>query len=547
MNILEIFNQKNLKYDRYLNDELSLPYSINDILFQQNDTISSNLINLKLNYINENFYYLYKNTLISSNVLPVTSTAIAGISSNSTNFTWYKGLSTSQFIPISTNNFYTNLDKTNLIYVLSNPSKDCFYMFLSYKTEIKVFKFDKNATTWQNVYTINEIDPGTKSYTSPNTYVGEGYDVLYYNITAFALIKNNLFVLDSERNQIVKYDATGFLKNNNILNERLVFSNTIGNYGSKESKVEFNSPTGLASYGDYLYVLDAGNCCIKMFDCDLNWKYTYRIAKDLLNLAPLDIACDSKGNIFILTNKKLFKYDNNFTTKEECILNEEQGEKYKKIIMSPTEDNIFYLMSDQSIYKRFTTRPSVDIGKYLLYLYNYDLNNEVFNGIAAVNSNKNDLVFLFSKNGNTGKVGYFIDNLNLYDILAQRDFDIYSFSDIQISGDEYLQNWVINKAISKILINHMRFRDQIIGKFIAKQDSKGNVVFENTRYLLVDELDSINFQQTLSNYVGSNELVTSGVLNRCVRIIYNIQKNILDILKSEIIDIPLLDIPISLN
>jgi len=547
MNISSELIISNIKYDRYLNDTLTLPFQLNDILFQPNDTVSCNLVNIKLKHLYDNFLYLYKNTLISSNVLPVTSTAIAGISAGATNFTWYKGLSTSQFIPISTNNLFPNVDNTNLSYILSNPSKECYYMFLSYKNEIKVFKFNKNASYFENVYSINEIDPGNKSYTSPNTYVGDGYDVLYYNITAFAAIDNYFFILDAERNQLVKYDATGFVKTNNILNERLVFVNTIGNYGSKESKVEFNSPTGLASYNKFLYVLDAGNSCVKKFDIDLNWKYTYRLSKDLLNLKPIDISCDIEGNIYILTDKKLFKYNNTFTTKEAFELNTINGDIFKKIIMSQAESNVFFLLTNKNVLKRFTSNPGIDIGKYLLFLFNYDLENDINNALSLYKDNNNDLVFLFSKNNNTGKIGFFIDNINLYDILAQRDFDIYSLKDTTINGDEYLQSWVINKTISKILINHMRFRDQIIGKFIARQDEKGNVVFDNTRYLLINELDSINFQQTLSNYIGANELVTSGVLNRCIRNIYNIQANLLNILKSEILNFPTLDIPITLN
>ena len=103
MNISTVFNSFNLEYDRYLEERLSLPYNINEILIQSNDTVSANLINLKLNHLYKNFLFLYKNSLIASNVIPVTSIAIAGISAASTRFTWHKGLSTSQFIPISTN------------------------------------------------------------------------------------------------------------------------------------------------------------------------------------------------------------------------------------------------------------------------------------------------------------------------------------------------------------------------------------------------------------------------------------------------------------
>ena len=75
----------------------------------------------------------------------------------------------------------------------------------------------------------------------------------------------------------------------------------------------------------------------------------------------------------------------------------------------------------------------------------------------------------------------FRDNINLYDILAVRDFDIYTFDQIKVSGDEYLQNWVINKALAKMIVNLMKYRDQLIGKFIAKQDVRSNVGVSQSR------------------------------------------------------------------
>jgi hypothetical protein len=541
MTISQEFAANNLVYDRYLGEELALPYSYDYIKVQPNDTVSEGLINLKLSHLHENMLYLYKNTLVSSNLIPVSGTAIAGVTASSTNFTWYRNLSTSQFISISSNPQNVGVDKTNLMVTIKNTGAGLYYAFLAYQNKIKVFKFDEAATYLQNVYTINEIDPGTS-----NT---DGYNVNYINLTGFATIDYFLYVLDAERNQLIKYDATGFFITNNILNERLVYVDSIGNYGEKESKAEFKSPTGLASYNKYLFVLDAGNSCVKKYDKDLNWQYTYRLSKDLLNLNALDIACDSEGNIFILTNTKIIKYNNTFTTKQEFLheVFNESGEIFKKIVISQTDNNIFYLISNKNVYKKFATRPEPTVGKYLLYLYKYDLPFDSINAFSVNKHSQGDIILLFSFYNNTGKLGYFVDNLNLYDILAQRDFDIYNLDNILLNGDEYLQNWVLNKNISKILINHMRFRDQIIGKFLARQDDKGNIVFKGTRYLLPNELESIYFGQDLNAYIGANELVTCNIVNRVLSYIYNIQTNILNILKSEILDIPSLDIQINLN
>jgi len=539
MNITSVFSEKGLTYDRYLLDNIVLPFNKNEIIIQSNETVSSSIINQKLNYLFENFLYLYKNTLICSNLLPVSSTAIAGITANSTNFTWYKNLSTSQFIPLSSNNNYTGLDNVNLMHILENKSTGMYYAFLSFASSIKVFKFDRTGSTFANVFSISEIDPGYSQ--------GSGYSVFYSGISAMASVDNFLFILDSQRCQLVKYDAIGFLTKNNIFNEKLSYIDSIGNFGEKNSKLEFNTPKGLTIFNKNLYVLDAGNSCVKVYDIDLNWKKTYRLSIDLLNLTPLDISNDSEGNIYILTNNALLKYNNDFTSVQKLLLSNFSNESFKKIVMSSAEKNIFYLVTDKNIYKKFTTRIDATIGKYLLYRYNYNAINDQINAMSLIGDGSNDNVLIFSKNGNTGKLGLFKDNLNLYDILAQRNFDIYSLDNISINGNEYLHNWTLNKSFAKLIINMMRLRDQITGRFQAKKDANNNIVFDNTIYLLPNELETIYFQQDLTAFIGANELVTSSVVNRCLKFIFNAQNNIANVLKSKILDVPLYDITINLS
>ena len=93
----------------------------------------------------------------------------------------------------------------------------------------------------------------------------------------------------------------------------------------------------------------------------------------------------------------------------------------------------------------------------------------------------------------------------------------------------------------------MRLREQIIGKFIASVDYKGNVAFKGTRYLLPNELNSIYFEQDVTFYVGSNEVVSSSVINRCLKKIYDIQVSLLNVLKEEVVRIPVGTAPILLN
>jgi len=538
MNIsLEIQNE-GLIYDRYLGEELSLPYNLDDIKVQANDTVSSSLVNLKFKHLYDNFLYLYKNTLLASNVIPVSSTAIAGITASSTNFTWYRGLSSREFRALANNTSLQGVDNTKAMTLVKNRDFDRYSLFTSSGTAINIFNFDYSATYIEKVLTITQLD--------------QGYGVPFKSVCDFEISGNNLFVLDCDLNRLIKYDASGFLELNTVSNNRLFYIDSIGNYGDQNAKTDFYDPQGITIFDNFIFVLDSGNKCIKKYDINLNWKFTYRLYKDFLSAFPVDIANDSTGNLFVLTdNNKLFIYNNEISSKKIIDLEplREGDEQFKKLVFSKSDSNIFYLYSDKNVYKKLVNKPYSTVGKYLLYLFKYDDPNEIIKSFASAPTldNKSDTNILFSVSGNIGKFGYFYDNLNLFDILAVRDFDIYSFEENNFSSNEYIQNWVFNKNISKILLGMMRLRDEIIGKFIASKDYKGNVTFTGTRYLLPTELNSVYFEQDMTFYVGNNELLTSSIINRPLIKLYNIQESLLKILDAEILRVPNDNIPIYLN
>lgn len=538
MNISTALINEGLIYDRYLGEELSLPYTFEEIKIQSNDTVSSSLINLKFKHLYDNFLYLYKNTLIASNVIPISSTAIAGVSSNSTKFTWYRGLSSRQFIPLSTNSTLVGVDKTDTLYLIKNNDFDRYSLFTSSGNSIIVFNFDYSASYISKVYTQTQID--------------ENYGVPFSNICDFKIYDNNLFVLDNGINRLVKYDASGFTQLNVVTNNRLLYVDSIGNYGDFNAKTDFNDPKALTIYNGSIFVLDSGNSSVKKYDTNLNWIYTYRLYKDFLSAFPVDIGNDTNGNIYIVTeNNKLYIYNNTFEDKSVYDLSTlfGVGEVVKKIVFSKTNNNIFYIATNKNVFKKLVNKPFDTVGKYLLYLFKYDIPEEnVISFASAPSLNyENDVNIMFSVSGNVGKFGNFFDNLNLFDILAVRDFDIYNYDSINFDTNEYVQGWVLNKNISKLLINHMRLRDQIIGKFIASKDYKNNIFFKGTRYLLPEELDSIYFEQDITNFVGGNELLTNSIINRPLKKIYDIQYNLLNVLKAEIIKAPGTEDSIKLN
>lgn len=535
MNISLELKKEGLIYDRYLGEPLSLPYSFEEIKFQPNDTISSDLVNLKFKHLYDNFIYLYQNTLLASNVIPVSCTAIAGLTASSTNFTWYRGVSSRNFAPLSNNPSLVGIDKTQTMHLIKNNDFDRYSLITSNGKSIVVFNFDSEATYISKVFTQNEVD--------------QNYGVPFQNICDFDVYGDYLFVLDCDLNRVIKYDASGFTGLNTATNNRLLYVDSIGNYGTYIAKTDFNDPSGLTIANSSIYVLDAGNKSIKKFDTNLNWQYTHRLYKDFLSSYPVDIGSDVNGNIYVATlDFKLFVYDKNIENKKVYDLDPLLGsdEIVRSLDFSKSDSNVFYITTNKNIYKKLVNKPYSTVGKYLLYLYKYDIPDEQITSFATaptlnLDSDRN---IMFSVSGNVGKFGNFYDNLNLFDVLALRDFDIYGIDELKFTNEEYLQSWVFNKNLSKLILNHMRLRDEIIGKFIASKDYLGNIFFKGTRYLVPSELDDMFFEQDITYFIGANELITSNIVNRPFYKIYKIQEALARILGAEIIRKPSNDNPI---
>jgi len=305
MNIIDEFYNQNLVYNRFIGEDISLPYNFDSIKIQPNDTVSADLINIKIQHLYDNFMSLYRNSKISSNVIPISSTAIAGVTGNgvSTAFNWYFNLSARQFGKLSQNPSMNGADNTKASLLVKNIDLDRYSLFISNGTEIKVLNFNSQASYINVVFSQTEVDAG--------------YGVKYKYLCDLEVYGNYIFALDCKLNQLIKYDASGFIGDNNVTNNRLYYIDSIGNTGNFLAKTAFNDPKGMTVSNNILYVLDSGNSSIKTYDINLNWIRTYRLYKDFLSAYPVDIASDSFENIYVLTqSKKIIKYDKDFITKE---------------------------------------------------------------------------------------------------------------------------------------------------------------------------------------------------------------------------------------
>ena len=469
--------------------------------------------------------------------------AVGGVSYNV--LSWYYNLTGTTFSSFSSTSGL-NIDKSPVLNVQYNVELGKYVLFTSSGSALTIFtSATGDRRTIFNDLTSNDFTIPT-NFTlalSTNT-VFNGSNINWGNIVDITFgSEYNMYVLDMSANRIVRFDASGFLTNDNVLKNILVYKNSIGGLGSFTDNTKFRNPNSITYYNDNVYVLDAGNSCIKQYDKNLNWLITYRLFSDFLTAGPIQINYDSTGDIYVLNNNwTAYKYNSNFTKKQ--ILNftalsglSGSNEQIKRLVFSQTDSNVFYLATSKNFYKKFVNNPNDTIGKYLLSDLNINT-NEQFTAFSTLSTTSNgttyDYNFVFSNNSGIGKIFLFKDYLNITNILTDNVFDVYPLSSITINPDEYLQNWVINKSISKLLMNHIRLRDNISSKFLFQKSNLGDILLAGSRYLLPNELDSIYFNQDVTNFIGLNEIFQNNIVNRPFETIFNIQTNLLSALAPDV-------------
>jgi len=529
MNINDIITQQGIIYDRYLGSTLSLPYSSFDsIKIQPNETVTNFNINNIISQLYTNYLFLYKAAHVASNLIPINLLATVGVSAGSLSALWYQGLSSNQYSPLSTIGY--NFDTSNVLSVQYNNPLNQYVVFTTTGSSLLIFNCNNS---------INNV-PNTFSLALSTNQIYSGSNINWQQIQDITFGDNNwMYVLDISANTVTLFDASGFLTNNNVLQNILVYQNSVGGYGTFIDDTKFNLPNSIMYYNSQLYVLDAGNSCIKKFDRNLNWLLTYRLFADFLSAGPIQINYDYSDNIYVLnSNWTAYKYNTDFTSKQILDFTPLSGlggtsETIKRLVFSTSDANVFYVVTSKNIYKKLVDYPDDTVGRYLLTNFNIVSGEQItaFSTLSTSNNGTNyDYNFVLSNYNNAGKINLFNDNLNVTTILTNNIFDVYPLSAITISPDEYLQNWVINKSISKLLINHMRLRDNISSKFLYQKSNLGDVLLAGSRYLLPNEIQSIYFQQDVTNFIGANEIFQNNIINRPFETIYNIQTNLLSAL-----------------
>lgn len=142
------------------------------------------------------------------------------------------------------------------------------------------------------------------------------------------------------------------------------------------------------------------------------------------------------------------------------------------------------------------------------------------------------------------RVFKFVDipsTLDLFDASVVNPL-ILPLSSINLNADEFVQDWVYNKSIMRLLQNHEILYKAIKYKYKISLDANGNLITPSNNVtktgFTVTGLSGVDiatpFSVSQDYFVHSNEFVTSSVINRVLTKFYDLQNNMLALVTAQV-------------
>ena len=525
--------------DRDVNDTMTLPYSFKDIKIKPNDLAVAHTINGSFSKLYDNLLYIISQSRLAQSIIPnkasyinylatMTPASAGAIQSYaSTLLPANSGTtSTSILTGVKSGQFFTHTlsSGTNCgIVVAQKEENDEIIMLEDIDSVINI----KSVTTNTDNFTTRQL------VSADNMVVDE--EVLY--------------ILNSKNRVVYKYDILGLSQSDSSyfnpaskIDGKLLMD-ILGGFGDINDNVRFNAPAVISvDSSNNLYVVDtdtassAVSAAVKKYDKNMNFKSAHDITGNLKGQTPKDMVF-SRSRFYLLTDTSVHEFSTNFVTLNEWVLSDklESNESYSRIIMSNENNNVVYIASNKSIYKKFISKLDKGIGKFSFTDRSMNISDDIdVSFVSSVSSTNGEVIYV---GDNKHGVIYKFDENTDYQECIPSTFEntFITFDRIKIKSDEFINHIVYNKALAKLYYNHGSVANNISTRVTGEYGTDGILRFKSLRYLLPNEVLSRTTVApiTLDNYVGVNEVVMSSVINRTLEQIYKEQLRIVHDLKTE--------------
>lgn len=552
--------------DRVVDDTITLPYKLDDIVIEANEIVNFFTLNTKMSYLFYNLLYTYSKLFLGSTALPVDYTHTFGITGKTSlsgtktfgNLEWVKTDPSSQqsFVAFSNSptlsGQYDEFDNMKKFIVVPYDDQTGFGILGISDTHLIGIQVSNNYTSTDIVLYTNLIDNNTQEQTR------------YLSDICFDGVKY-AFITDKITNQIYKYDVRGFFNNDTSIEFKRYLVETIGGLGVINQTNKFNAPTTVGASPNNVLVYSSNDNVIKVYNTDFIFVKNITFNKKTQYVVK-DIGYRKMNNHFyILLNDELqFKtyfqeYDENFNKINEWEFEDTQTfllkneSLFQSFNFAEQDSNVFYVITNSRVFKKYISKPNKTVATFTAGNFNgsiypiWNLQGTNFNDtqftwnftdqflsqtilrdiIILPTLTNNEDVFVL---GNS-RIFHFYENTVYDTVLTNPNVSYYNLENIKFDQDEYAQATTFNKEFFKLYKNTLAVKDLLLGKFAGEYDDLNILRYTGYNYLTNNELNSISLVTELDAYINANELVQSGVVNQILTGIYQTQLNLLELTK----------------
>jgi hypothetical protein len=559
------FNSSEYFKDRILYNELTLPYSIDEILIEPNEIVTFNILNQKIQYLQKNLMYMYGQMFVGSTNVPVDKNVNTLCNKlGTTDFKWERreesSIAYNKLSRTVEYNIYGEYDNIKSFVVI--PFRD--------KTGISIIAISNTHVMGLTSLISEDGQLSNANFLLYSNVIDNNTEQECINLEDICFDGRYLFISDSKVNgggQVFKYDVTTFYTNDRIFEGKKFLVEPIGGYGDIDKRNKFNGCSILGITPNQLWIYDSGNNAIKVFDNNFIFKKLIKVPTGSYKV--LDIRYRKLNDrIYVLyensydpNNLKFgyFEYTSNYRLMNTCVfedvLYDENDKRFNRMCISEQDSNVFYALTNNSIYKKFFTKPEKTFAifdrKYIFpddnFIWdindeNWDLEEKTWNNMEFYTMFKINDVFVVDSDKNkddlyiigSSYITHFNEKTEYNTVLRNINLPYYNMDKIKFENIEYNQALVLNKEFYKLFSNIVSIKNSLKGRFFAEYNDFGDIIYNDPIYLSDDEINTLNVELELNSFINDNELVQPNVLNRLITNIYNYQLKLLELTKARL-------------
>ena len=182
---------------------------------------------------------------------------------------------------------------------------------------------------------------------------------------------------------------------------------------------------------DNLIVEDRDNKCFKVYDKDLNWVNT-SVATTFFNTRSsinCMAFCEIDNRLYVCNNRQLYllNVNSDFSIVSSGYYELDEVDKTDKVIdikFAHYDKNVFYVLTQKTLIKKWITKPLYNIGVY----ENTGIKNNLYKWLTNTQSDSGNTIQLYTTSTNLSSnllIG-FNDDTNLISLLQDNFFNIYT-------------------------------------------------------------------------------------------------------------------------